>query len=148
MKDKIKKITPRANTLDELALLLKNLFSDMWDEGVTQIGYISGIITAEGSENIPKNILRLERFTADIRRKSSFPVFSATDVFDDELFARLSLTGAKNADYEVFWRQVLSSGFVTHMYMTPRWEISHGASDEHQMAKNLNMEIIYITNEI
>ncbi|MFA6518986.1 MAG: DUF4406 domain-containing protein [Candidatus Shapirobacteria bacterium] len=148
MKDKIKKITPQASTLDELALLLKKLFSDMWDEGITQIGYVSGIITAEGPENIPKNILRLEKFTAEIRGKSSFPIFSATDIFDDDLFARLSLTGAKNADYEVFWRQILGSGFVTHMYMTPRWEISHGACDEHQVAKNLNMEIVYIFDEI
>lgn len=148
MKDKLKEITPRADSLDELALLLKKLFSDMWDEGVGQIGYVSGIITSEGPENIPKNILRLEKFTQNIRDKSNFPVFSATDIFDDELFARLSLTGAKNADYEVFWRQILGSGFVTHMFMTPRWEISHGAQDEHQVAKNLNMEIIYLTDEL
>lgn len=148
MKDKIKKVISKANSLDELALLLKKLFSDMWDKGITQIGYVSGIITSDGPENIPKNILRLEKFTEDIRIKSKIPIFSATDIFDDELFARLSIAGAKNADYEVFWRQVLDSGFVTHMYLTPRWEISHGAQDEHQVAKNLNMEIIYITNEI
>ncbi len=148
MKETINNKTKIVKNLDELAEAMIGLFIEMYNRGTTEIGYVSGIITSEGLENMPKNIARLERFTDLIKRQSKISVFSPTDIFSDDLFARIDATGAKNTDYELFWRRTLSSGYVTHMFMTPRWEISHGSRDEHEIAKKQNMKIVYITDEV
>lgn len=149
MKEIIVEAVKQANTLNEVRDSLFGVFKNFRLEGHDKIGYVSGIITSEGPDNIPKNIERLARFTAHVRATQAFPVFSATDVFDDVLFARLNAAGFKNEDWLVFWREVLGDErkFVTDMFMTPRWEISQGATDEHQIAKAMNMSVSYLDYE-
>lgn len=45
-----------------------------------------------------------------------------------------------------FWRDILESGHVTDIFMTPRWEQSKGAIDEHEAAKQLGIKIHYMNN--
>ncbi len=149
MKEKITEAVKESNSLAQVRDSLFGVFKEYRLAGHNRIGYVSGTITADGRENIPKNIARLERFTEQLRSEQKFPVFSATDVFDDELFKRLDAAGFVNADWEVFWREVLGAEerFVTDMFMTPRWEKSRGATDEHRVALEVGMTIVYIDKE-
>ncbi|OGM13040.1 hypothetical protein A3A76_01880 [Candidatus Woesebacteria bacterium RIFCSPLOWO2_01_FULL_39_23] len=150
MKEIIRESVKNSNTLAEVRDSLFSVFKEMRAQGHTQIGYVSGTITADGKENIPKNIARLDRFTEHLRVKQEFPIFSATDVFDNELFRRLDAAGFVNADWEAFWREVLGAEemFVTDMFMTPRWEKSSGSTDEHRVAQEVGMAIVYIEKEL
>ncbi|HLE49503.1 MAG TPA: DUF4406 domain-containing protein [Patescibacteria group bacterium] len=150
MKEKITGAVKESNSLAQVRDSLFGVFREYRLAGYNRIGYVSGAITADGKENIPKNIARLGRFTEQIRTQQEFPVFSATEVFDDELFKRLDAAGFVNSDWEVFWREVLGAEekFVTDMFMTPRWEKSRGATDEHKVAQEVGMTIVYIDKEL
>lgn len=150
MKNKISKAVKDTNTLDEVRDALFGVFKYLRENGQNRIGYVSGIITSEGRDKIPQNIVRLNKFSEHLRTKHDFPIFSATDVFDDKLFARLDANGFKNADWEIFWREVLGAKekFVTDMFMTPKWEKSKGATDEHKIAKFMKIKVYYISVEI
>lgn len=150
MKEKIADAVKMSNSLAQVRDSLLGVFREYRLAGHNRIGYVSGAITADGRENIPKNIARLERFTEQIRTQREFPVFSATDVFDDELFKRLDALGFKNENWITFWQEVLGSEekFVTDMFMTPRWQKSRGATDEHDVATRVGMTIYYIDYEI
>lgn len=148
MKEKMANIIAKANSLDEIVDLLIKMLADMNSEGINQIGFVSGVVTSEGPDKIASNIERLKYFTQKIQSENNFPIFSATDVFDNaDLFSRIEATGVNSHDYEVFWRKLLSCGYITHMYMTPRWEISHGSKDEYDIAKSQNMKITYVAEE-
>lgn len=150
MKEAIQESVKTAATLAEVRDSLFDVFRTLQAQGHTRIGYVSGTITSDGEESIPHNIERLNRFTETIRAQQGFPVFSATDVFDDTLFKRLDAAGFVNSDWEVFWREVLGAEdrFITDMFMTPGWERSSGASDEHRVALEIGMTIVYIDREI
>ncbi len=150
MKEAITEAVKNSTSLAQVRDSLFVVFRELRQEGFERIGYVSGIITSEGMDHMAGNIERLARFTDSVRNREGFPVFSATDVFDDILFKRLSAAGFQNEDWLVFWREVLGTGdqFVTDIFMTPRWEISQGATVEHDVAQRLGMVIHYITDEI
>lgn len=150
MKEIIRESVKDSNTLAEVRDSLLSVFKGLRMQGHTRIGYVSGVVTSDGRENILKNIARLDRFTEHIRVQQENPVFSATDVFDDTLFKRLDAAGFVNEDWYVFWREVLGAEekFVTDMFMTPRWEKSSGATDEHKVAQEVGMTIVYIEKEL
>lgn len=79
-----------------------------------------------------------------IREKHGFFNFSATDVFDDNLFRRIDAGGAKHEDYSIMWRQVLESRLITGVRMTPGWKRSKGATDEYQTALKMGLAIQFI----
>lgn len=144
---RVKEAVKESNTLNEVRDSLFALFRHLREEGFQQIGYVSGPITADGPDNINKNLEILEKNTKTIRSKHDFPVFSPTDVFDKALFDRLNANGFKNSDWEVFWVELLTSGekFVTDIFMTPGWERSHGSTLEFNSAKQVEIEIHYLT---
>ena len=110
-----------------------------------RIGYVSGIISSDGPDKIQENIERLKRFTDTVRSAYQFPVFSATDIFTDEIYQRCSKDRPLlNADFIQFWRNLLEAGLVTDVFMTPRWEESEGATDEHSIAEQEGLNIHYI----
>jgi len=149
MHEQVRVAVKESGTLDEVRDNILNLLKHMVDaEGVTQIGYVAAIITSDGPEKIPQNLERLQRYTEHVRKTQSYPVFSATDVFTDELFERLFAAGFKNEDWTVFWREVLGEAYVTDMFMTPRWEESKGASDEYQIAKRTGKTLHYFNYQI
>lgn len=112
-----------------------------------RLGYVSGIITSDGDEKILENINRLENYTNDIRKIQKFPIFSPTDISND-VYARLQEMKLPKKEREekfiAFWREILTSGLVTDIFMTPRWKESRGAQDEHETALKVGIEIHYV----
>lgn len=112
------------------------------------LGFVSGIISSDGDEYIERNIQRLSVYTQQVRSQQPFPIFSATDVFTPEIFERLAEMRLSRQQRETqfvdFWRAILASGHVTHVFFAPRWEQSAGATDEHETAKRLGLTITYV----
>ncbi len=119
--------------------------------GITRIGYVAGIITSDGPEYFQANRKRLADYVKKLRKIHKFPMFSAIDVFSSEVYERLKEWKLPFAEREMkvrsFWRKILKSGHVTDIFMTPRWEKSKGASDEHRTAKKIGLKIHYIEEE-
>lgn len=116
--------------------------------GIIRIGYAAGIINSEGPEYFEINRKKLATHVEKLRRSYRFPMFSAVDVFSDNIYAHLKEMALSFEEREVkmrfFWREILKSGHVTDIFMTPRWDKSKGASDEHKTAKQIGLKIHYI----
>lgn len=107
-----------------------------------RLGYVSGILTSDTQELVELNKRRLAGYTDYLRGDAAFPVFSATDIFSNELEDTLS--GSTITEWHSFWRDVLEQGHVTDIFMTPRWRSSAGANDEHETAKRIGISIHYM----
>lgn len=87
-------------------------------------------------------------YVEKLRRVHKFPMFSAVDVFSDNIYAQLEEMALSFEKREVkirsFWRQIFKSGYVTDIFMAPRWDKSKGATDEHETAKQIGLKIHYI----
>lgn len=116
--------------------------------GIIRIGYVAGIITSDGHEYFEANRKRLADYVKKLRKIHKFPIFSAIDVFSSEVYERLTEWKLPFTKREVkarsFWRKILKSGHVTDVFMTPRWEKSKGATDEHKTARKIGLRIHYI----
>ena len=143
----IEETVRNASSIDEVKTLLISLLRKIRQDS-NRIGYVAGLITSEGPENIDKNVRRLVKFTSDIRSENNFPIFASTDVISDALFKKIGADAIKSGDWEKFWRAVLAQGGVTDVFMTPRWEISRGATDEYNTAKSLGLQIHFVTGEV
>lgn len=142
MKHKISTIIKKGNNLDEVA----DLLIDYLKKSNGPVMYVAGMVTSEGPENIEKNVAVLESWTQKIARENPFIVFSSNDVFGkSRLWKKFDNLGFINQEYVNFWRKILESGAVTDIVMTPRWEISNGARDEHKTAKRHDISIHYLT---
>jgi hypothetical protein len=150
MRERIGLAVKNAKSIAEVKEGVLLVLKELKNQGNRRIGYVSGLITSEGSENMAKNVQRLVKFTDFVRSQNNFPIFSPTDVVSDELFERLGLEEFQKTDWEKFWRDILGTEekYVTDMFMTPRWEASRGASDEHAVAKEVGMQIHYLIEEI
>jgi hypothetical protein len=150
MKERIGKAVENAGSLTEVKGIVLALLKEVRAEGNDRIGYVSGLITSEGPEKIDGNVRRLAGLTEKVRAQHNFPIFSSTDIISDTLFKRLGLEEFEKTDWERFWRDILGAPerFVTDIFMTPRWERSRGATDEHKVAVEVRMEIHYLTEEI
>jgi hypothetical protein len=144
MKDRIQKHLQGASTLQQIASGLTNLFLEMRHEGVREIGYVSGMITSEGPENIDRNLERLDVYTSQLQKKYPFPIFSQNDIFTPDVYEAIKQSGATHEDFDKFYRDVHGSGYITHMFMTPKWELSLGANEEYHTAKKNNLNIVFV----
>lgn len=145
MKHIIKKHADKKNSLEEVKVAVLEALKEISlisDSG--RLGYVSGIMTSDGPEYTERNIKILEQYTEDLRNTNNFPVFSATDVFDQELFRRIDSHNIPVQEWFDFWREILRNGLITHIFMTPRWEKSKGAIDEYETAKELGLEVIVV----
>ncbi len=138
-----------ATTLSHVKKELVKLFEVTRNKnGNIRIGYVSGVITSDGPKHIHNNRKRLELHTNRLRKSQSFPIFSAVDVFTNEIYNRIIETTLPFDEREVklrlFWNEILTSGHVTDIFMTPRWEKSKGATDEHKTAKKIGLTIHYV----
>lgn len=116
---------------DDLSMVydgLIGLLGEVSAGGKIKIGYVSGIITSDGEEHVDRNMELLRRNTSRIRESVDFPVFSAADIFHNESYDKFD--GVDEHEWYVFWRNVLKSGYIREVFMTPRWEHSAGAKDE------------------
>lgn len=145
MKNIIYKHVKNASSLSEVKYKVLEALIELNElDEMKKIGYVSGIISSEGREYVDRNMKVLAQYTNELRSKNKFPIFSATDVFDDEVFERIDAHNLPYEDWLVFWRDILSAGYVTDIFMTPRWEKSKGAIDEYETAKNLGLNIIIL----
>lgn len=141
MKDRIIPAMVSASSLQEVHLSLLEVFGAVKTHPEGRIGYVSGVITSDGPAQIEANLAKLARYTDRLRTMHNFPIFSATDIFTDDLYDRIKAASILTKDWLLFWRGVLSSGHVTDIFMTPGWERSHGAMDEHTVARELGLKI-------
>lgn len=150
MKERIEEAVKNAKNINEVKDSVLSVLKEFKSDGAIRIGYVAGLVTSEGPENIDKNVRRLVKFTEHVRAQNDFPIFSSTDVISDELFKKLGLEEFQKTDWEKFWRDILGAEgrYVTDIFMTPKWEISRGSKDEHKVAKEVGMRIHYLTEEI
>jgi hypothetical protein len=71
-------------------------------------------------------------------------MFSSPDIFSEGVYRKINAHLLSSEDFQPFFRNVLSSGHITDVFMAPRWETSQGASDEHETAKRLRLTIHYL----
>lgn len=140
MRKVIRRAVQKATNLPEVR---DKLLAVLAQQNGSRIGYVAGIITSDGPEHIEKNLQKLEKCTQRIKQRESIVVFSAVDVFDEELFIRLKASTLPQDSWWIFWREVLGSGHITDIYMTPRWQESTGARDEHETATKVGIAIHY-----
>lgn len=120
--------------------------------GIIRIGYVAGIVNSDGPQYFEINRKKLANHAGKLRRIHKFPMFSAVDVFSDYVYAQLEEMelsfDQREAKMRSFWRKILKSGCVTDIFMTPRWDRSNGAVDEHKTAKTIGLTIHYIKDEV
>jgi hypothetical protein len=145
----LKKSFVGASIFDEvLRITLEMIISRKSADPHLKIGYVSGRVTADGEENIGKNLDRLDNLTCGIRKSFDGVVFSAADVFAGEAYWRKNLPRPIHEDeFYIFWQKVVGGG-VTDVFMAPGWESSTGAADEHETARMLGLCIHYIDEDM
>lgn len=149
MKDKITKSLSHSTTLKEVKDSLLKILEEVQQENKQKrVGYVSGIIFSDGPLHVKRNVKILSDYTVFLRKNNSFPIFSPTDIFYDGLYHNLKEASfpeeARRILFMTFWRDILSSGFITDIFMTPRWQQSEGATDEHNLAQKQGLTIHYV----
>lgn len=139
IQDRIRDTTSLEEIKEEIIKILQALK----ERGVIKIGYVAGVVTADGPENVEANLRRLIGWTEAVGRTVDFPVFSAASVFNPGVYQRSGIDGLPYAEsserFKTFWRGILPE--CTDIFMTPGWERSIGSSDEHQTAQELSLQI-------
>lgn len=145
MKESLQKAIRDVSTIEDVLRVTVSIITEIKNnDPQAKIGYVAGKVTAEGIESIQKNLKRLHKFTETISKEFNGQIFSAADVFNDEVYWKINLAKPiHEEDFYAFWRKVVGSG-VTDIFMTPEWEKSTGASDEHVAAKELGLTIHYV----
>lgn len=133
----------KAKSIQDAQTLLIRLFDI---NRFPRLGYAAGVITSDGPEKINENRRILLSLTQELRMKNPYPIFCAVDVFTDELLENINWHTLHSDHFVTFWRNILGSGFITDIYMTPRWQISNGAKDEYEIAKKEGLTIHYLEN--
>jgi len=140
MQNKIQQAVKGLETLDEIRDALLAYFGEA---NFKKLGYAPGMISSEGPEHIERNRKRLQEITRELEAKKGFPIFCASDVLNAEVIQILHKSLLVE-DFLKFWRDILGSGYITDIFMTPGWEKSVGARDEHKIAQSLNLKIFYL----
>ncbi len=117
-----------------------------------RIGYVSGAITSDGDDKMDCNIAILEKYTRALQKKEGTPMFFSFDVFGNGVYNKLEEVQfereLREEHFRNFWKMILSSGHITDMYMTPGWERSIGARDEHKTATKHKIRIHNVDESI
>lgn len=130
--------------MDEVYREVESILRRVRRGGADRLGYVAGIINSDGPEHAERNFRNLEFYTKILQGRTSFPIFSATEIFHAELLQRLRAREHIGDEFIKFWRSVLSSGHVTDVFFTPRWDESAGALDEHEIAKITGLSVHYL----
>lgn len=107
-----------------------------------KLGYVSGVISGQGDENIQRNIRELGEWTKHLRTVNDFPLFAPPDIFTSDVYKNLKEMKLPRDDREIefdaFWKWlILNAGLngVTDIFMTPGWENGRGTHKELAVAK-------------
>ncbi|MDO8618487.1 MAG: DUF4406 domain-containing protein [Candidatus Daviesbacteria bacterium] len=148
MNELIGKAVANADSLDEVFDSLISLLADIKDESGSGVAYVAGIVNSDGSEFRDRNIERLQSFTTKIGEKYGLVTFSAADLFPRDVFTKVTRNGFNPEEFKSGWKRVFSSGYIEQVFMTPRWEVSDGATDEHNVATQLGLVINYAGEDL
>lgn len=111
------------------------------ETSVGKVGFVSGKIFSDGVILSVWNLGMIAKHARNVRKKVDYPVFSAVDFLLGEFLHR-TYFGKQAGDQ--YWRDILGSRYVTDVYMTPGWDKSEGAVNEHNFAKENNLRVHYI----
>lgn len=139
-----------ATTLSHVKTELIKMFEITKNKnGNIKIGYVAGILNSDGQKHFEDNRKKLADYAEKLRKIHKFPIFSSVDIFSNEVYDRLEEWKVSLEEREtkarLFWREILEGGHVTDIFMTPRWEKSKGATDEHKTAKRIGLTIHYLS---
>ena len=143
MVSEIKKSALEATSINDLEHKLKIVLRKYFNES-KRVGYVSGVITSDGPDMISRNVSVLQTHANQLREIHSFCIFSPTEVFTKPVMENINMRRLTSKDLQKFWRNVLGAGYVTDVFMTPRWELSNGAKDELFTAQQLKLRVHYI----
>ncbi len=145
MKDFFYPHTDVATSLKQVHEIVLPLLKELQNKHEShRIGYVAGIVASDGVNKIPENLGILAEHTQKIREQNSYPILCASDIFSPESVALFMATGVSRRDFEYFWKRFLESGYITDIFMTPRWQNSRGATQEHADAQHLKIAIHYL----
>jgi len=112
---------------------------------LVQLGYVSGIIGSDGPQHISRNRAILSQWAHELRLHKPFPLFAPSEIFTDAVYQAINVDELTNNDWFPFWRNILGARHITDIFMTPRWEESHGARDEYACARELGLRIHFVS---
>ncbi len=136
------------DSFDRILPVVLGVFESVTSVNPTRIGYVAGIITSDGPDNIDRNIRELLENTNRLRLEQEFPIFSAPDIFTKSVYRKINESGkVTEGNFIDFWDKVLRSGYVTDIFMTPRWDASRGAVIEHFTAEDMKLHIHYLNKK-
>ena len=107
------------------------------------VGFVCGPISTGGAGSPKKNIVIFKRYIAKLREEGK-NIFSQIP-FEETLW-RLSALFGNDPDklLREFYLPLFATGLLTTFYFIPGWETSYGARWEHNQAKRLGIQIIYL----
>ncbi len=105
---------------------------------------VLGPIFAHGSSEIANNIEKFEGVILKLEQEG-VKVFSQIPFLDINLAQETKIHHFEDAKkfYE-FYFPLFRSGLIKKAYFLPGWELSYGATSEHECCKENNISIIYL----
>src|SRR5438309_352921 len=96
-----------ASSLDEIRrIVVPVLFTSKNSDSAKRLAYVSGIISSDGPEEMPKNISLLHERTNRIAEIERCPVFGPTYIFTDEVYGRIDPGSITTENWNNFWGSV------------------------------------------
>ena len=108
-------------------------------------GELCGPITSGGAGSVEANLKRFDRAIKKL-------IADGTEIFSQMPFEaiiqdmreRMNITEYDTYILDEFYLPIFESGLIRRMYFLPDWETSIGAQWEHEQAKRLGLEIVYL----
>lgn len=150
MKSAFDKALKESITLDDVEKSVLKLLKETRNNS-DKLGFVSGTVFSDGPELVKTNINKLSDHTNNLKQMHSFPIFSAVDILYRGLFEKLPESKLeyqkRRKRFFLFWKRILESGHITDIFMTPRWQKSEGATDEHKTAKKTGIHVYYMNDD-
>lgn len=148
MKERFAELVVEVSTLEEVKdKVLIVLAKEKKENPNTRIGYVAGVITSDGQDKLLSNLETLKKYTQKLREINDYPIFSSTDIFSEEVAKNIEIERYSQKDWLKFWQDIVGSGYVTDIFMTPRWKESRGARDEYDTANEHKLNIHLVEEE-
>ncbi len=96
--------------------------------------YLSGSISSNGKS--------IEENKAEMAKAEKFLTSKGIDVMNP---GRLNVPDWCWTDYMTLWRNVVKSDAIHAIVMMPEWSASDGATEEHDIAVDRGIPIVYLT---
>lgn len=129
------------DVLEGLVVFLKNY---RHNRANCPIAFVTGPITSNGSSHIARNTTRLIDNTRSLQAQTDGLVFCWFDIFCEEVKQAVRYESISYEGFLTFSKQVVASGYITDIYMTPNFESSTGARLEHETAQACGLRIHYL----